>query len=287
MKNKYSTIQGLVAFLALLLLVVFIFWLSNSDFAFFSSYQLEVKFDSAGGLLYQGKVLLRGYRIGSVKSVRFEPDGVVVTLSINRKYRIPAGSTVEVISYNFIGERAVSITPSQSGEFLPPNSQIRGESRDIMADARSFFYDLRERLSSGRLENIERIALRLEDFIENVRPELSLSLPPQFEDDLRMLRETIKDIRLSFEESGGHITAMTSDVQAFVKKVNGLLEISERNQAQLEKILQQLSTPESSAGKFLQDRELWEMTKKTLENLNEFLRELRTNPKKYFKISIF
>ena len=287
MKNKNRYGQGMVVFLALILFLALIFWLSNSNFPFASSYRLEVKFDSAGGLLDQAKVLLRGYRVGFVKGIEFEPDGVVAILSINKAYRVPAGSTCAVINYNFIGERAVSITPSRAGEFLPPKARIRGENQDMMTDAQALFSELRRRLSGNQLDNLDRLVSRLENFMENLHPELSVSLPPQFKDDLKTLRETVEAMRLTFEESGGRVNAMTADIQAFVKKLDGLLELAERNQTQLDKILQKLSTPESSAGKFIQDREFWEMTKDTLEKLNEFLKELKANPKKYFKVSIF
>jgi phospholipid/cholesterol/gamma-HCH transport system substrate-binding protein len=69
--------------------------------------------------------------------------------------------------------------------------------------------------------------------------------------------------------------------------LDGLIETAERNQNKLGKVLEKLNSADSSAGKMLQDKEFWEMTKETLDRLNEFLRELKSNPKKYFKFSIF
>lgn len=287
MRDRSRYVQGLILFFALVLFLGLVFWLSNQNTPFSSSYRLEVKFESVGGLLDQSKVLMRGYRIGFVKSARFEPDGVVLTLSIDKKCRIPAGSTFAIINYNFIGERAVSIFPSQAGEFLPPNTRVQGENRDMMADAQAVFSDLRKRLAGGQLEDLEGLVSRLENFLENVRPQVNVLLPAQFKDDLRMFRETAQEIRKTFEEGGERIPAVTSDIRAFVERLDGLLEIARRNQTQLEEILKKLSTPESSAGKFIQDKEFWEMTKETLDKLNAFLKDLETNPKKYFKVSIF
>ena len=287
MGDRSRYVQGLILFFALVLFLGFIFWLSNQNIPFSSFYRLEVKFESVGGLLDQAKVLMRGYRVGSVKSARFEPDGVVLTLSIDKKCRIPVGSTFAIINYNFIGERAVSITPSQSGEFLLLNVRVQGENQDMMADAQAVFSNLHKRLASGQLEELEGLVSRLENFLENIRPQINVSLPPQFKEDLRMFRETAEEIRKTFVEMGERVPAVETDVRTFMEKMGGLLEIAQRNQTQLEEILKKLSTPDSSAGKFIQDREFWEMTKETLDKLNAFLKDLEKNPKKYFKVSIF
>ena len=287
MKDKSHLFQGLIVFFALFLLIALLLWLSKSGLPFGSFYRLEVKFDSAGGLFDQAKVLMRGFRIGSVKGVRFEPDGIIVTVSIDRKYQIPVGSTFAIVLYNFIGERAVDIVPSRSEEYLKPGERIRGESRDMMADTQALFSELRKKLAEFGWEKIERLASQLQAALEKIPARLSSLIPPQFREDLVLLEDTARQIKKTFGKIDEQIPALASESRDFLKKLDGLIETAERNQNQLGKVLEKLNSADSSAGKMLQDKEFWEMTKETLDRLNEFLRELKSNPKKYFKFSIF
>jgi len=287
MNNKNRILRGLVVVAAVVLFIALALWLSNSGLPFGASYRLEVKFETAGGLLEQSKVLMRGYRIGTVRGVEFEPDGIVVIVAIDKHYRIPVGSTFAIVNYNFIGERAVGITPSASREFLTANSRLNGESQDMMTDVQAVFGELRRRISGDRLDKLAELASKIEGYLANVRPEISVALPPEFKNDLKTLRESVQAMRLALEESGGRVSAMTSDIQAFVKKLDGLLAETERNQAQLDAILKKLNSEDSSAGKLIQDREFWDMTKATLKELDDFLKELRANPKKFVKVAIF
>jgi len=287
MKHKIHFVQGLVVFSALLVLIIFLFWLSESDFLFGSSYPLEVKLDSAMGLIDQSKVLMRGYQIGSVKNIRFESDGIILTLSVAKKYPIPEGSTFAVISYNFMGERAIEITPSPSGAPLRPKTQIRGENRDMMADGQNVLSELRKKLPEIEWEKIEKMAFQLQAALEKIPGQMTSLLPPQFREDLILFADTAREMRKTFKEIDERLASLASENLDFLKKLSGLLETAERNQSQIDQILQKLNSPESSAGKMLQDKEFWEKTRDTLDKINEFLRELKANPKKYFKFSIF
>ena len=57
-----------------------------------------------------------GIRVGEVVSIRFDdrpgqPDGVLVTLALEKKYKIRAGSVPRVISKALIGDVSIDLLP--------------------------------------------------------------------------------------------------------------------------------------------------------------------------------
>ena len=60
-----------------------------------------------------------------------------------------------------------------------------------------------------------------------------------------------------------------------------------RLSAEVRAITQQLNRGEGTAGQLLQNREFFDNLARTIAELNEFLADIKKNPKKYVKFSIF
>jgi len=103
--KRMSFISGVVIFFSIIILMVTIITLSGKRIFFTRDYIIYVKFDDVIGLQDKAKVFMRGYRIGWTKDVYFEKDGVVVRVDVNKRYKIPVDSKIEINTISLLGER--------------------------------------------------------------------------------------------------------------------------------------------------------------------------------------
>ena len=108
---------GLMLLLASGFLVFFILWVQNFNVRG-RSFKATILFPNAGGMNIGTNVSYRGVKIGQVRSILPEPEGVIVEIEISPADRlIPVNSQIEVVQAGLVGESSIDITPLQS---LPP-----------------------------------------------------------------------------------------------------------------------------------------------------------------------
>lgn len=88
---------------------------------------VTVELDQTGGLFEGSGVTYRGVRVGTVDSIRLDPDGVVVKAKLHTKRKIPADSTVAVRALSPAGEQFLDIQPHSSGPPYLKNGHLVGK----------------------------------------------------------------------------------------------------------------------------------------------------------------
>ncbi len=106
---------GMFVIVAGLVLAMMIVWFGESPSLFRDHVFLRVHYQDAPGVSEGIPVRKSGIRIGEVAAIEFDarenqPDGVLVTLSLERKYKLKAGS-VPRLSRSLIGDVAIDILP--------------------------------------------------------------------------------------------------------------------------------------------------------------------------------
>ncbi len=106
---------GMFVIVAGLVLAMMIVWFGESPSLFRDHVFVRVRYQDAPGVSEGIPVRKSGIRIGEVAAIVFDarkdqPDGVLVTLSLERKYKLKAGS-VPRLSRSLIGDVAIDILP--------------------------------------------------------------------------------------------------------------------------------------------------------------------------------
>ena len=113
---------GMFVIFAGLVLTMLIVWFGESPSLFRSQRFLVVHYVEAPGVSEGIPVRKSGIRIGEVAAIRFDdrpgqPDGVLVTLALDSKYKIRDGS-VPRVSRALIGDVAIDMLPGTGAEFM-------------------------------------------------------------------------------------------------------------------------------------------------------------------------
>jgi phospholipid/cholesterol/gamma-HCH transport system substrate-binding protein len=115
---------GMFVIVAGLVLTMMIVWFGESPSILRDQVYVKVRYLEAPGVLEGVPVRKSGIRVGEVFAIGFEerpnhPDGVLVTLAIERKYRIH-DDVVPRLSRSLIGDVTIDLQPGTSAGFLTP-----------------------------------------------------------------------------------------------------------------------------------------------------------------------
>lgn len=113
-----------------LVLTMMIVWFGESPAVFRDQVYLKVHYSEAPGVVEGVPVRKSGIRIGEVFSTEFderpnEPDGVIVTLALERRYPLRTGS-VPRLNRSLIGDVTVDMMPGSGPSTLPTSRTVLG-----------------------------------------------------------------------------------------------------------------------------------------------------------------
>jgi len=296
--KKMSYIAGLIVFLAAIVFLFGILWLSGNQIFFSNEYKLDILFDDVVGLQDQSPVFLRGYRIGSTKEVKFEEEKIRVTISVDKRFRIPADSKVEINMLNFLGEKGIMVLPGYAKEYLKPNSVITGENKDLMSLAKNILFTTKEKVEEGDLNrviaNISESAESLSKLLGKVNTKVDNLDIALYNTQIMELGQAGKGLKEFLEVAQGETQNFSAESRMSLDKfnltldqVNDTLEQLAALSSELSEIARDINTGRGTAGELLQNKAYIESLNDTIIQLTAFLEDIRENPKKYVKFSIF
>jgi phospholipid/cholesterol/gamma-HCH transport system substrate-binding protein len=114
---------GMFVIVAGLVLTMMIVWFGESPSLLRDQVYLKVRYSEAPGVLEGVPVRKSGIRIGEVAAIAFDerpkqPDGVIVTLALERRYHLREGSSPR-LTRSLIGDVAIDMQPGSGDGFIP------------------------------------------------------------------------------------------------------------------------------------------------------------------------
>ena len=118
----------LILFTALALIAVVVlgwYYLRIPAMVGIGQYTLKADLPNSGGLYRTSSVTYRGITIGKVTNVAPTRQGVLATMSIDNRYKIPVDASANVHSVSGVGEQFLDLVSTGSpGKFLSPGQTI-------------------------------------------------------------------------------------------------------------------------------------------------------------------
>ncbi len=138
---------GLAVFLALVFLGGLVFITGGALFRHGGA-SYEILFPDAMGLEEGAPVYVSGVESGAVRSLRLDPKGVIVTLTLDSSVRIPRDSRVLIGTGGLLGKPLLRVDRGNSSQFYAPGETIPGK---IPPDFDSIMEELRDNLKSIKI----------------------------------------------------------------------------------------------------------------------------------------
>jgi phospholipid/cholesterol/gamma-HCH transport system substrate-binding protein len=311
---------GLVITLALLIMIVAIFFAGGIKEMFSPRIELKAQFMDAKGLRRGAPVWIFGTEVGSVKNIELDPvHGAIVTISVDKSVQkfIKRDAQANILTMGLLGDKYIELsTGSSLAEPIHPGEMIKGgtqiEFSDIMVTVAVAIGKMGEFIT--KLDNLvvkmeksegtvakffkdpaiydnlnqttKKLSLLLED-IANSRGTMKMLIEdPSLYNKLLTATSSIEEFSKKLNESHGTLKKLVEDPE--------LYENLNRGSKQLSSILERIDKGEGLAGAFLRNEELAkELSEALLEfkklssELEALVKDIKGHPKKYLKFSIF
>lgn len=287
---------GAVVSLATVLLVIGTMWFQRFQVAE-KRYSFYVRFDDVGGLLSGDPVFVNGVERGRVERVDLR-DEVVVEMAVREGVEIPSDSRVALQAVGIMGERQVTIRRGVSaqmvaegdtldGSLLMGLGEVMGKTGDIVDDVEQALANLREitetlnednKLRDG-IDDFAATGKNLREMTDENKDRLDRSLT-SFERTATQLDRLMTD----------HYAGIDSSLAAFGRAGDEVEETVEHLAAiadDLKHISSHLRAGEGSAGRLLTDETLVKRLESATASLDTLLKDMRENPGRYVKFSLF
>ena len=260
--------------------------------------------------------MLNGLRVGQVKDIYFHPNmsgSLVVELSVTTDFPIPSKSVARIFSSDLMGSKAIEIQLgnatklAQANDTLLPaieaslmdevNAQVlplKNKAEGLISSLDSLVIVVQTMLNENTQGNIIESLKGIARTIENLEKTTGTidNIVTTEQSRLASILNNIELITRNLEQNNGEIsrilanaarfsdTLVEADVVGTVRSVNASL-------AELNFMLATINSGQGSVGKIMTNDTLYYQLEKSAEQLNKLLEDVRLNPKRYVKFSLF
>ena len=298
-----EVILGAIVFAAVLIVVGGSMWLSERYAGAAGGYQIVADFDTVLGLKRGDKVTIRGVKVGKVLGVDLEGGRPAVTIGLEKdKVRaLPRDSRLVLRSEGMLGGQIVEIQVGSDPQVLEDGAKISGDAGGSIEGMTTNAAEMARRLKEavddlasptnlGRIEGIllrvDSTTVELRDLLGENRTALSGtldSLSLASADARQVVAENRERVRRSVENIRATTARMASASRTLEESALSLRETLDN----LRVVTQKMRDGEGTLGRLLHDEEAYRQAQATLASMDSLLTDVRRNPGRYFKFTLF
>ena len=268
--------------------------------------EMEVtsRYDTVEGLVASAPVYIKGYKAGKVSEVAYdaEKEDFVVTCSISKEFRIPSDSKMTIYSVDIMGGKGIRIdlgssdTPAEDGSMLVPAFEaglmdglaegiapLLEKVNSTMDSLAVTVSGVNRMLSEENQKNISSTLAHLDRTMANLNA-LSASVQGK-SGEIESVIDNMSGLSAKLGDIASQVDTTLSGVNTFVDTINASdidgLRTSVRN------LLENINDPDGTVGQLINNDSIYNSVDSLLSDIDELVRKIQENPKKYIKISVF
>jgi phospholipid/cholesterol/gamma-HCH transport system substrate-binding protein len=292
---------GILVLISLIVLVVGVFWISNTRFGG-PALRLYAVAPQAQQMTADARIFFLGVDVGEVTSVQLRGRRVEMEFAIFEELDLPADSRGIIQAAGFLGSQMITLVPGTAAESLADGDTIQlGSQRDVMAMAG----DLGDE-ANVVLERIQDVLS--EQMVSDVQESSAAfsAAMRELEALIRAERNSVHDLVGSLAETSGHLAELSggpelerslASIDSLTSRLNSAAAGLDSTSHSLASITARLDSGEGTLGKLLTDERLYEDLTAAIENVHVaseeialLMRDLREQPDRYLRglrISVF
>ncbi len=263
-----------------------------------NSYYTEV--ESTNGLLTASPVTVNGFQVGQIRDIKYdyEKNKITIMLTMNKEMKIPEGSTINQVS-GLLGGASLVLNLG-NGPAMKPGSYIPVTAVPGLMD----------NVKDNMLPMVTDMLPKVDSIMNNVN---GLTGNPALLAALARLDGITRQLQISAQHLTTLMNGLNHSVPGVMNNVNGitnnlsgatgnLTDLSESLKqlpldstvqtlnatlANLEALSKQLNDKNSTLGKVVNDRELYDNANHAIASLDSLLTDIKAHPKRYINIKVF
>ncbi len=286
---------GICVIVSALMLVFGLLWFKQFRFGGRTN-DYQAVFPAVDGLQVRDRVQVRGIRMGKVTGMRVVEDHVRVAFELDRAVALHANAAIRLQTIGIVGEKVMEIQPG-SGSPVAPGHVFQGELEASLTSMGSTINRSLEKMEAlGDEVSALMRDLRRDDLLagaigaaRGAFEEFDGALAENRRDLRGLVRElhaAASSLRAAVADTGGGAAGALSTARHTLARTDSTLIRVEQAAAGLQRLIDRLEAGEGSAGKLLADEQLHDETARTLAEVRELIKDMRRNPKKFFRFSV-
>ncbi len=282
----------------------------SNERTFYAIYQ------DVSGLSSADPIYINGLQCGQVGKITFDAkdmNKVVVEIIYNKPQAIPNNSVAKIISTNLMGTKAINIqlgntsTALQDGDTIQAAIEsslqeqvektvapLKNKTEKLIGSLENIVGDLQNLFNSNTSKSIGQSLLHLENSLSNIA-KLSGNLDKIISNESKSIEDIFANIDAITSNLKNNNEHLSSIIQNFHQisdtlaqsNIANTIHNTDQAMAHLSSILEKIDKGEGSMGLLLHDDSLYLELDKSANDLNELLEDIKKNPKRYVKLSIF
>lgn len=258
----------------------------------------EVK--STDGLLEAAPVTVNGFQVGQVREINYDysKNKITIMMAMNKDMVVPQGSTINLVS-GLVGGASLVLNlgdgpAMEQGSYIP-TTDVPG---------------LMDHVTENVMPMVTGMLPKVDSIMDNVN---GLTGNPALTAALTRLDAISRQLQISAQQLTVLMNGLNRSVPGVMNNVNGitnnltgatgnLTDLSEslKNMpldetmnklnttlANLQALSEQLNDKNSSLGKVINDRELYDNANHAIASLDSLLTDIKAHPKRYINVKVF
>ena len=306
---------GIVFIIATLVLIWGLMYLKGLEI-FTPSRMFYAVYDNVDGLVVSNPVTLNGLQIGQVNVLQFDQHHngkIICELYIKGDYPFPKNSIARIRSSSLLGSKEVAIVLGKSSAIAKSGDTLQTEiEASLGAEVNKQLIPLK-RKAENLISSIDSVVVIVQLVLNRNTRENLVQAIDHVKDALANIAHATFDLDTLVSTQRKNIAGIIGNVESISKNlkqnnekithiINNLSDISDSlakakipatimqvNLAvkSLNTTLEKINKGEGSLGLLVNDQKLYIDVENAARNLNLLIEDLKANPKKYLKISVF
>ena len=254
-----------------------------------------VAMNDVTGINVATRVFVNGYKVGSVRKLDYDYRNngeTILTLTLDPSIKLPQGTQVQVAQSLFSGALVNLILPEvETGVYLNAKDTIPMSTRRSAKSLEQLQSEFVPRISAT-LSRMDSVLLQANAILSN----------PNIEPTLAEVRQSAQHINASSAQLQRSLSSLpvimeridhtSSDVESFASRLDSLqlqetIANLESTSRELKSFTQRLNQSNRTVGRLLNEDGLYNRIDSVTTSLDALIRDIKANPKKYVKLSLF
>ena len=256
--------------------------------------------ESTDGLLTAAPITVNGFQVGQVREINYDYDKnkITVMLSMNKEMKIPEGSTINMVS-GLMGGASLVLNlgdgpAMKTGSYIPTTDvpglmdhvtdnvmpmvgNILPQVDSIMGNVNLLTSDPALAAALSRLDGITHQLQASAQQLNVLMNGLNRSGPGVMSD--------VNGITSNLTGATGNLNEMSSSLKQL--PLDSTVNALNATLANLKALSEQLNDKNSTLGKVMNDRELYDNANHAIASLDSLLIDIKAHPKRYINVKVF
>ena len=298
MTSRISELRvGLVVVVAVAILVVGIIWIKGIKFNQ-TKYRYSVIFPEVGTLKVGDPVSVSGVDKGKVKKIQLYQGDVLVTLDLSTDVVLKKDANFTVKNIGLMGERFVAVQTGYSDTLLDLSQPIRGNYDSGVSEVMGRMGEMIDQL--GRLvanlegvlgtkwsrESMTQIIKNLKEISHDMNALLNRN-KGKFDQTMDNLSHSSAELKKIIDENKEKLQTTVDNFGEASVKLDNVVTVLDTISISLKRLTSKIESGEGTLGQLVNDTTLYEQIKKTAQHVDDLILDIKKNPKKYLKVTVF